>query len=129
MSEGITKIVKDAATVERTGDGLLLIRRDRLWSDGDQMGSDFVCEASAASWLADRIEEAANAYSAPDVEQAMPPDHFLVFARGGEHGEDINVHIHNRRDPLAPRGKTYTISGMAPATARKLAGELRALKP
>lgn len=120
----MAKIIKDVATVECAADGLLLIRHERLWSDGDQMGGDFVFEADAAGWLAERIEAAADSYSVPDVEQAMPPDHFLVFARGGEHGEDPNVHVHNRRDPLAPRGKTYTISGMAPETARELVCQL-----
>jgi hypothetical protein len=87
-----------------------------------------MCEASAAGRLADQIEAAADPCGPPDVDQVMPPDHFIIFSRGGEHGEDVNVHAHNRRDPSAPRGGTYTLSGISPGVARSIAGQLRAIK-
>lgn len=124
----MAKIVKDAGRVTIAGDGLLLIHYDQFWDDGDKMGGDLVCEASATDWLADRIEAATEPCGAADVDQTMPPDHFLIFVRGGEHGEDTNVHVHNRRDPGAPRGGTYTLSGISPGVARSVAAQLRAVK-
>jgi hypothetical protein len=122
-------MIEDSLTVESAGGGLLIVRYKQLWSDGEDMGGEFVCEASAASWLADRIQDAADLWSVPDIEQAMPPDHFHVFQRGGEHGEDVNVHVQNWRDPTAPRGKDYVLGGMTPETARKLAADLRTINP
>ncbi len=111
------------------GDGLVLIRYDRAWDDGVELGGDLVCEASAAGWLADHIEIATDAWSAPDVDVVMPPDHFLVYARGGEHGEDTNVHVHNWRDPGAPLGRTYALSGISILVAKHIVAQLRALSP
>ncbi len=119
----------EAEFVASAGDGLLLIHYERVWEDGVKLGGDFVCEASAAGWLAERIEAAANPCGAPDVDQAIPPDHFIIFSRGGEHGEDVNVHTHNRRDPSAPRGGTYTLSGISPGAAKSIAAQLRTLYP
>ncbi len=115
--------------VARAGDGLLLIHYERVWEDGFKLGGDFVCEVSAAGWPADHIEAAADPCGAPDVDQVIPPDHFIIFSRGGEHGEDVNVPAHNRRDPSAPRGGTYTLSGISPGAARSIAAQLRAIKP
>ena len=125
----MAKLLKEMATVTSAGEEPLLIRYERSWDDGTEMGGNFVCEVSAASWLADHIEVAADVWSAPDVEVEMPPDHLLVFARGGEHGEDTNVHIHNRRDPGAPRGGIYTMSGISIPTAKHIVAQLRALGP
>lgn len=42
-------------------------------------------------------------------------------------GAPININVHNRRDRSAPSyGKTVTLSGMSPSTARQLAKDLRA---
>jgi hypothetical protein len=125
----MAKLVKDAASVTNMGDGLLSINYDRFWDDGTNMMGVVFCEASAAGWLAGRIEAAAEPCGAPDLDQAMPPDHFLIFVRGGEHGEDTNVHVHNSRDPGAPRAGTYTMSGISPGAARSIATQLRAIKP
>ena len=125
----MTKMVNEIATVANSRDGLLVIRHDRSWDDGVNMGGDLICEASAAGWLADHIEAASEPYGAPDIDQEMPPDHFVVFTRGGEHGEDINVHVYNRRDPGAPLGRIYTLSGISPRQAKNIAAQLRALKP
>ena len=91
------------------------------------MGGDFICEASAADWLADHIEAGADPCGAPDIEidLAMPPDYFRVYSRGGEHGEDVNINIQNLRDPSAPRGRTYAISGVSPGAAKSLVAQLR----
>jgi hypothetical protein len=122
------KLINETATVESLAGGLLLIHHDRSWDNNFSMGGDIVCEATAANWLADHIEAAtADPWGAPDVDQEMPPDHFVVYTRGGEHGEDINVHIHNRRDPSAPRGQIYALSGISPAAAMKIVAQLRLL--
>ena len=63
------------------------------------------------------------------MDQEIPPDHFVVYTRGGDHGEDINVDIHNRRDPAAPHGQIYAISGISPAAALRIVAQLLALKP
>jgi len=116
--------------VEIVAGGLLLIHHERSWDNDFRMGGVMVCEATAANWLADHIEAAAaDNWSTPDVDQEVPPDHFLVYTRGGEHGEDINVNIHNRRDPAAPRGQVYAIGGISPAAALKIVAQLRAFKP
>lgn len=54
----------------------------------------------------------------------MAPDHFLVFL-GGTDWEPI-IHVHNRRDPSAPLGRTYAL-GMLESTALKVATQLRGL--
>lgn len=126
----MSKLVNETATVKSLAGGLLLIHHDRSWDDNFSMGGDITCEATAAGWLADHIEAAtADSWGVPDVDYEMPPDHFLVYTRGGEHGEDINVNIHNRRDRAAPRGQTYAIGGISPAAALSIVAQLRALKP
>jgi hypothetical protein len=122
----LAKVVKDTATVSNAGEGLPLIHHDQIWDDGDNMGGDLVCQASAAAWLADRLDEASGPQGAPEVEQAMLPDHFTVFCGGSDW--EPNVHLHNDRDPGAPRGKTYVLSGLQETTTRSLAAQLRALK-
>ncbi len=125
----MSKLVNEVEFVRSEGDGLLLIRYERFSDDGAKLGGDFVFEAGAAGWLADHIEAAADPCGIPDLDQVMPPDHFLIFARGGEHGEDTNVHLHNLRDPGAQRGGTYTLSGISPAVARNIATQLRVINP
>lgn len=109
-------------------DGLLLIKRERIWSDGARLGGDFFCEPAVAKWLAEQLELAADERVSEATHDA-PPDHLVVFVRGGERGAPINVHVHNRREPTVARGKTYTLSGMSPEVARQLARDLRAVTP
>jgi hypothetical protein len=124
----MSKLINETATVESLADGLLLIHHERSWDNDFRMGGVIVCEATAANWLADHIAAAAaDNWSTPDVDQEMPPDHFLVYTRGGEHGEDINVNIQNRRDSAAPRGQVYAIGGISPAAATEIVAQLRAL--
>ena len=125
----MAKILDEVEFVTSVEDGLLLIHHERRWDDGVKLGGDMVCEVSAAGWLADHIDAAADMAGAPDVDQAIPPDHFIVLSRGGEHGEDTNVHMYNRRDPFAPRGGTYALSGITPGVARSIAAQLGALQP
>jgi hypothetical protein len=125
----MSKLINETATVESLTGVLLLIHHNRSWDNDFSMGGDFICEATAAGWLADHIEAAtSDSWDVRDVDQEMPPDHFLVYTRGGEHGEDINVNIHNHRDPAAPRGQVYAIGGISPAAALKIVAQLRALK-
>jgi hypothetical protein len=125
----MSRIRNEVEFVANAGDGLVLIHYEQVWEDGVNLGGDFVCEASAAGWLADRIEAAADPWGAPDVDEIMLPDHFIIFSRGGEHGEDTNVHLHNLREPSAPRGGTYALSGIWPGVAKSVAAQLRALNP
>ena len=126
----MSELVNETATVESLAGGLLLIHHNRSWDNNFSMGGDIICEAIAAGWLADHVEAAtSNSWDLRDVDQEMPPDHFLVYTRGGEHGEDINVNIQNLRDPAAPRGRTYALSGISPAAALSIVAQLRALKP
>lgn len=126
----MSNLVNETATVETLAGGLLLIHHVRSWDNNFSMSGDIVCEATAAAWLADQIEATtADSWDLPDVDKEMPPDHFLIYTRGGEHGEDINVHIHNRRDPAAPRGQTYAVGGISPAAALRIVAQLRALEP
>ena len=125
----MSKLINETATVERLAGDLLLIHHERSWDNDFRMGGVIVFEATAANWLADHIEAAAaDDWDARDVDQEMPPDHFLVYTRGGEHGEDINVNIHNRRDPAAPRGQVYAVGGISPAAALQIVAQLRALE-
>jgi hypothetical protein len=125
----MARMTRDNAAVASMGDGLLLIHYDQFWDDGENMGGDLIFEAGAAGWLAERIEAAADPCGAPDVDQRMQPDHFVVLSRGGEHGEEVNVHVHNRRDPSVLLGGTYALGGMSPATARDIAAQLHAISP
>lgn len=121
------KLTSEMWSVGSTGDGLLVIRFDQLWDYSIKLGGDFVCEMDAAGWLADRLDAAAGPCGAPPVDQLMPPDHFLIFVRGGERGEDLNVNLHNRRDPSAPRGGNYALSAITPEGAKSIAAEMRAI--
>ena len=121
MSEPIREETKIVGVV----DGLLVIRRERVWSDGGVLGGDFMCDPQLAGWLADHLERAA-ADELPETTYDAPPDHLVVFLRGGEHGAPIKVHVHNRREPSASHGGMFALSAMSPAVARQLATDLRA---
>lgn len=127
-SDGMSDLITEETKLVGLVDGLLLIKRERVWSDGARLGGDFFCEPRATSWLADQLELAADD-RVSEVTHDAPPDHLVVFVRGGEHGAPINVHVHNRREPTSSHGKTYTLSGMSPEAARLLAAELRAYRP
>ena len=106
-------------------DGLLVIRREAVYDDGARLGGDFLVDPAQAPWIADQLEAAADERLV-EVERKASPDDLVVFVRGGDRGQPINVNVHNRRAPDAPRGKTNVLGGMSPVTARKLACELRA---
>ncbi len=126
----MSKLINETATVESLSGGLLLIHHSQSWDNDFSMGGDLVCEATAAHWLADHVEVAtSDSWDTPDVDQDLPPDHFRIYSRGGEHGEDINVNIHNHRDPAVPRGQVYALSGISLAAAMKIVAQLRTLKP
>jgi hypothetical protein len=117
--------VRDEATVSSLNDGLLVIHYVQIWEGGVDRIGNFVCEASAARWLADRIDAASEDEGAPEVSAPMPPDHFTIFVRGDRL---MNAHVHNERDPNAPRGGLYVLSGIEIQTAKKFVADLRALK-
>lgn len=125
--DGVSDPVHEVTQVVGLVDGLVLIKRERVWSDGARLGGDFVCQPHVIGWLADQLERAADD-AISEVQHDAAPDHLVVFVRGGEHGAPININVHNRREPSAPSyGRTVTLSGMSPATARQLAKDLRAL--
>lgn len=123
--DNVKKLIKEEATVIGLFDGLLLIKREEVWSDGARLGGDFMFAPQIASWLADQLELAADDKLSRTTHD-VAPDHLKVFVRGGERGEPINIHVHNDRDATAPHGRTYTMSGLSPYVARKLAANLRA---
>jgi hypothetical protein len=125
----MSKITRETAYATSLAGGLLLIHHDKLWDNGLTMGGDLIAQLTAAPWLADQIQQAADEWSAPDVDRDIPPDHFRIYPRGGEHGEDIDVNLINLRDPAAQRGKTYALSVISPTAAHKVAADLRALAP
>lgn len=119
--------LREETTVVGLVDGLLLIKRERLWSDGARLGGDFMFDPRSAGWLADQLEFAAED-NLSDATYDSAPDHLLVYVRGGDYGQPININVHNRRETNAAHGKTYTMGGMSSEVARKLAAELRAFK-
>ena len=123
--DSVTQPMREETKVIGVVDGLLLIRRERVWADGTTLGGDFMCEPHVADWLADQLELAADE-KVSEITHDSPPDHLVVFLRGGEHGAPINIHVHNDREPSAPHGKTYTLSAMSAAVALKLASDVRA---
>ena len=125
----MSKITRETAYATTIGDALLLIHHDRPWDNGLTMGGDLIVHLASAHWLADQIHQAVDDWSAPDVDRHMPPYHFLVYTRGCEHGDRINVNVQNLRDPAASRGQVYALSGVSPAAAMKIVAQLRTLKP
>lgn len=121
----MTKPVREETRVIGVADGLLLIKRERVWADGAILGGDFICNPQVARWLADQLELAATEQIS-EVTYDSAPDHLVLFVRGGEHGAPINIHVHNRRESASDDGKTYTLSAMSPEVARQLARDLRA---
>jgi hypothetical protein len=112
--------IKEETTVQGLVDGLLVIKRERVWADGARLGGDFLFDPRSKAWLADQLEAAA-AESITEITHDAPHDHLTVFTRGGDHGQPINIHVHNKRDGA----RTYTLSAMSPEVARKLAANLR----
>jgi hypothetical protein len=123
-SSGVIECVRDVTEVVGLVDGLVLVHRESEWSNGGKLGGDFRCELRHAIWLADKLDLAADD-ALPDLDHEASPDHFLIDVRGGERGEPINVNVLNRRDRTAAHGRTYSLSGMSPETARQLARDLR----
>jgi hypothetical protein len=118
--------IREVTDVVGLVDGLLLVRRERVWADGGRLAGDFMCDPQVVGWLADQLDLAADD-AVSRVACDAPPDHLSVFMGGGDHGEPINISVHNRRELTAAHGKTYTLSGMYPEVARKLATNLRAV--
>jgi hypothetical protein len=123
--DSVTQPVKEETKVVGVVDGLLVITRQRVWADGATLGGEFMCDPNVGRWLADQLDVAADG-QVSEIAYDEPPDHLVVFLRGGEHGAPINVHVHNDREESASHGRTYTLSAMSPAVARKLAEDIRA---
>jgi hypothetical protein len=121
----VTEPIREVTEVVGIVDGLLLVTRERVWANGARLAGDFMCDPQLVGWLADQLDLATDE-AVSRVACDAPPDHLIVVAGGGEHGEPINISVLNRRELTAGHGKTYTLSGMYPEVARKLAADLRA---
>lgn len=127
-AQSVSEPIREHTIVVGLVDDLLLIKRERVWSDGTRVGGDFMIDPRNVGWLADQLELAADEKISETTHDAEY-DHLNVFVRGGEHGTPINIHVHNDREAIAVHGKTYVLSGMYPKIAYKLAADLRAHKP
>jgi hypothetical protein len=116
---------RESASVEGLSNGLIVIHYDRLLPDGLQMGGDFLFDAGALDWVTEKVALAAEDNLPDDAECDKPPDRIKVFLAGGHRYDDVNVNLLNWRDPAAPRGKIYGISGMSREVARVLVEQLR----
>jgi hypothetical protein len=121
----VTEPIREVTEVVGIVDGLLLVTRERVWANGARLAGDFMCDPQLVGWLADQLERAADELVS-EASHDSPPDHILLFVRGGDRGAPIGIHVHNRRELTAAHGKTYTLSGMYPEVARKLAADLQA---
>lgn len=126
--DSVSTLLSEYTKVVGVVDGLLLIQRECLWSDGAKLGGDFMCAPDLVTWLADQLDRAADE-AVSKVACDAAPDHLVVFTGGGEHGEPISINVLNRREPSASRGRTYGLSGLAPSAAHRLASDLRAWRP
>jgi len=124
-ADHMSEPISERTQIVGLSDGLLVIHRERIWSDGAKLGGDFMCAPGVVPWLADQLERAANE-QVSEVAFDYPPDHLVLFVRGGDRGNPINIHVHNRRDTAAPHGRTYTLSAMSTQVAEALARDLRA---
>lgn len=109
--------------VEQTPEGQIRITFDRV-SPEEQISREFIFEVSAGAWLAEKLLLAADD-NLHNTDGSFPPDQFRVTIGGGQRYDDINVNLSNERDPTAPHGKLYTLSGMEVEVARNLADQLR----
>jgi hypothetical protein len=116
----MSDLIKEETTVQGLVDGLLVIQRECVWADGARLGGDFRFDPRSKAWLAEQLEAAADD-SISRITHDAPPDHFTVYTRGGDRGQPININVHNKREGA----RTYTIGGMSPEVARKLAADLR----
>ncbi len=119
----MANIIKESVTLLREDGGLLRIVHEQHHDTGIDMGGELVLDQSAASWVADRLEDVSE--GAPDVDQVIGADHFTVYG-GGSDAQPF-VHLHNHRDPAAPRGDLYTLGMQVPAT-KQLVGLLRGVR-
>jgi hypothetical protein len=122
--EAVSDLVSETTRLLGTIDGLIVIRRERVWSDGTRLGGELRIEPRNAMWLADRLDLAAKD-ALSDVEYDATPDHLEVFVRGGERGAPIHVHVLNERDSGSVHSGTFALGAMSPETARQLARDLR----
>src|SRR4051812_35642785 len=128
----MTRLLKVNTAYYDAGGGLLRIRRRRIYEDGTVLDDHFICQASAAPWLADQIVAAATSWVYPDVGLAIPPDYFTVSITGGQgvNVQDTYVHVRNDRDPAAPfGGKTYSLGDITTDEAQIMAAQLRTFRP
>jgi hypothetical protein len=126
-SDYMSEPQKDETTVVGLVVGLILIKRDFVWINGAQLGGDFMLDPCSAGGLVDQLEIAAA--DGPEAAHEAASEHLAVFVRGGDHGEPINVTVHNHRESSAPHGRLYGLIGVYPAVAPKLAADLRAVEP
>ena len=116
---------RQSTTVERTPEGQIRVWHEWITSDGLDMSGEFVFEASATDWLTEYLLKAADDDLPQTEEASMPPDLFRVYIGGGHRYDDINVNASNQRDPAAPHGKLYVLTGLPCNLARTLVDQIR----
>src|SRR5690349_15314896 len=99
----VSEPIRETTDVVGLVDGLLLVRRERVWANGARLAGDFMCDPQLVGWLADQLEQAADELVS-EATHDSPPDHLLLFVRGGDRGTPIGIHVHNRREPAAAHG-------------------------
>jgi len=117
----MANILSESVSVSVVG-ALVHVDLRQLHDDGIDLGGPLVFEASAASWLADEVERASDAWGFVEVDQVVGPAHFTIYIGGSD--MQPFVHVHNQRDATAPEGKVYAL-GMTTDAARSLAAQLR----
>ena len=124
----VSTLVSEHTEVVGGVDGLVVVKRESVWSDGARLGGDFMCSLESAEWLADQLDLAADE-KVSNVTYDMPPDHLVVFASGGDRGAPISISVLNRREPSAAHGRTFGLTALDPAAAHQLAKALREHHP
>jgi len=119
----MAEILHESVAVTGDPPGCLRIQHTQVHTDGVDMGGELVFDIAAAGWLADQIDQAAEAWGFAEVDDVRGPDHFTIYVGGSD--MQPFVHVHNQRDPNAAEGRVYTLQ-MTVETARSLAAGLRA---
>jgi len=118
----MAQILQESVAVSGASPGCLRIQHTQVHADGIDMGGELVFDANEAGWLADQVDNAADAWGFAEVDEVRGCDHFTIYVGGSD--MQPFVHVHNQRDPSAPDGRVYTLQ-MTVETARLLVADLR----
>jgi hypothetical protein len=122
----VAQLASDETEVRGVIDGVVVVYRMRVFANGAKLGGEFRCQPSSLPWLIGQLEAVASERASEAAHDA-PPDHLEVFARGGDHGEDININININVLNTCDGERSYSLGAMTPEVAQRLASELRTL--